>query len=270
MRTYTSVLNSLYKKLAGDDGLKFFSDEKNKIIEFINSKEKSQTQKTTYSASFVLTGIENYRTEMQKYVKITNDNYAQKKTDPARLENREKLTEEKLKDIFQHYEKTVKINPSLQNYVNFLIVCFTSGVAGIYPRRNLDYISMKIRNFDKSTDNYIDKNYFVFNTFKTAKSQGPQKVEIPKEVLKVIKKFIKINDSDYLLFKNNKKPMASSDYTKTMNNIYGGKMGSDVLRSIALQSDKSIVEALKNLEEKTQAMGTSINSATKFYIKNDV
>ena len=47
-------------------------------------------------------------------------------------------------------------------------------------------------------------------------------------------------------------------------------MGSDVLRSIALQSDKSIVEALKNLEEKTQAMGTSINSATKFYIKNDV
>ena len=29
-----------------------------------------------------------------------------------------------------------------------------SGVAGISPRRSLDYAEMKIRNFDKETDNY--------------------------------------------------------------------------------------------------------------------
>jgi hypothetical protein len=80
----------------------------------------------------------------------------------------------------------------------FLTVCFTSNKSGILPRRNLDWIAIKINNIDKEKDNYIDKKNFVFNTYKTAKYKGKQLIPIPEMILKVTKKFLKLNENDYL------------------------------------------------------------------------
>jgi len=52
---------------------------------------------------------------MMKYVKITNDNNAKQNTDPTRKENAEKLTPERMNEIFKHYENNLKSNPTLEN-----------------------------------------------------------------------------------------------------------------------------------------------------------
>ena len=42
-------------------------------------------------------------------------------------------------------------------------------MGGIYipPRRSLDYVCFKIKNINRDEDNYLDKNEFVFNKYKT-------------------------------------------------------------------------------------------------------
>jgi hypothetical protein len=49
-----------------------------------------------------------------------------------------KLTQDKLREIYNLYYNLLLNNPSLDNYVNYFIVAVTSGQAGIPPRRNLD------------------------------------------------------------------------------------------------------------------------------------
>jgi hypothetical protein len=128
---------------------------------------------------------------------------------------------------------------------------------------------MKIKNVNKNEDNYINKNQFVFNKFKTVKYTGQQSVEIPQPLLKVIRKWIKLNNSDYLLYKKNGKPFASGEFSKRLNKIYGEKVGADVLRSISFQKDKKTIDALKVLQDKATQMGTSVNAAQKYYVKNE-
>ena len=42
------------------------------------------------------------------------------------------------------------------------------------------YYIDKIKNIDKSKDNYMNKNKLVFNSYKTAKTYGQQELEIPE------------------------------------------------------------------------------------------
>lgn len=48
LRTYASILNSLYKKFDGEDGIKFF-DKQEEIIDDIRKLEKTQSKKTGLS-----------------------------------------------------------------------------------------------------------------------------------------------------------------------------------------------------------------------------
>ena len=72
--------------------------------------------------------------------------------------------------------------------IDFLILALMSGVAGVNPRRSLDYSAMKIRNFDKETDNYYLNGKMVFNKYKTFKVYGRYIVDVK------IKAVIKYND----------------------------------------------------------------------------
>ena len=268
IKTYLSVLCTLINRLSNKQDINIMNDTEN-ILKYVDIFKKDQSKKTILSALFVLTNNEVYKNEMQKYSKIVNDNYKEKLTNPERLKN--KPTKAQLENIYSDYKKKLDVNPTVENYVNYFIVAVTSGVL-MPPRRCLDYSELKIRNYNKLIDNCVLQKQFLFNQFKTAKYTKPEDrfIDIPLELKKYIKKWKKINSSDFFLIKKNGEKFSSSALTKSLNKIYGPHIGIDVLRSVYLQQSKNVIDALDALKETTKNMGTSVQSASNFYIKNDV
>jgi integrase len=105
----------------------------------------------------------------------------------------------------------------------------------------------------------------VFNRFKTAKTYGEQKVNIPTALKSILNKWIKINPTDYLFFDSNMNPLSSVKITQRLNKIFGKKVGSSMLRHIFL-TDK-----YGDLKEEQQtlasAMGHSVHEQQNVYVK---
>ena len=96
--------------------------------------------------------------------------------------------------------------------IQFFILALMSGITGLPPRRS-EYSLVKIRNFNKEHDNYYDKGKFTFNVYKTAPVYGRVVIDVKKlapQLDKLLKKWIKINKTDYLLYSANHKPLSSS------------------------------------------------------------
>ena len=156
--------------------------------------------------------------------------------------------------------------------IQFLILALMSGVAGISPRRSLDYADLKIRNFDKETDNYYSNGKMVFNKYKTFKVYGRSVVDVKTKsplLNSIIKKWIKINQNDYLLFGDTNKQLSVSQLTKINNNIWGGiKVSCDLYRHIFLTNFYSgTMPTLADMDALSKEMGHSISTALQ-YIKH--
>ena len=82
---------------------------------------------------------------------------------------------------------------------------------------------MKIANVDKEAGNYIEKTNFVFNSYKTSKTYGRQEVPIPKELAAILKRWIKMDPSDFLLFDSRFQPLTSVKLNQRLNRIFGGR-----------------------------------------------
>jgi hypothetical protein len=80
IKTYTSMLCSINKKLEGEKELEFFSKDKDKIINYIKENIASnQTQKTMLSALYILTDLKEYKDFMLEICKKVNENYKEQK-----------------------------------------------------------------------------------------------------------------------------------------------------------------------------------------------
>lgn len=268
LKTYVSILNSLYNKLEGTNGIEFFKNDK-KIINHIEEMEKAQSKKTALSALFVLTGIKEYQDEMNANIKAVNEFYKEQKNDPERLKKLKSFDE--ILAIHEQIKSRYKKNPTLDNRMDLIISYLVSGVLGedLPPRRVLDYSSMKIRNYDKQKDNYIQAGKFYFNQYKTKDRHGTQIISIPKELNTLINKHKQINDEiDYLLLNEDDKPFTSTALSKKISRMFDGN-SMDMLRSIFLSNYYKDLPQLKSMEKLASNMGHSINSALQYYVKND-
>jgi hypothetical protein len=157
----------------------------------------------------------------------------------------------------------------LQQIQNYIIMCVLGSVY-IKPRRSKDFVDFKIRNIDKEKDNYMDKNKFVFNSYKTAKTYGRQEVEIPVQLRNIIMKWSKINPTDYLLFDANMNKLSSVKLNQRLNRIFDGKrVGVNQLRHTYL-TDKyaDTIQKKKDIDNTMEEMGSSA-SMLDTYVKKD-
>ena len=139
------------------------------------------------------------------------------------------------------------------------------------PRRNADYYLMKLTNDNHSDNdyNYYDSkdNKFYFNKFKTSK-YGKESFSVNdrlKKVLKFYNNVMEIKNGDYILFKNDEKRTSSSIMTKTLNKIFGKKVGASMLRHIYLSAKYGKVE--KEMDKDAEMMSHSKQEQSN-YIKN--
>ena len=159
-----------------------------------------------------------------------------------------------------------------------------SVILGLYclqqPRRNKDYIDMFIvkKMPDNKDHNYLDiTNWeWIFNNYKTNSTYKQVVIDVPAVLVELIKVYLQFhplkaeikkgNSSTPFLVDYNSKPLTTStDMTRALNRILGGKVGSSMLRNIFLTDKYSSVQA--ELAKDVKAMGTSVETATNNYIK---
>ena len=130
---------------------------------------------------------------------------------------------------------------------------------------SLDFSLLKIRNFDEETYNYYKKGICYFNNYKTKDVYGKQSLTVPKELNEILKKWIRINQSDYMLFSSIGKGLNSSQITKILNKIFGLNISTSMLRHIYLSNKYSEVE--ENMKKDAVLMGHSANTQSQYIVK---
>ena len=267
IKTYASMLSSINKKLDGEKDLEFFSKEKDKIINYIKENITSfQTQKTLLSALYILTDLKDYKDLMLEICKQVNESYKEQKLNNKQKEHR--ITFEAVKDEVNSLLSMLKTNPTINMYEQFLIAAFSSGVYS--PPRRSEFASVKIKNFDKQKDNYLEKNKIVFNSYKTAKKYGSQIYEVPSPLIPILKKYMKLNKTDYLFPKRNSDAcMTNVDYNRMLQKIFGKTISVDNLRSIYLSEKYKNIPSLVDMEKTAEAMGHQVVTALENYVKKE-
>jgi hypothetical protein len=273
LKTYASILKNLHKKVFENKEIeKSDFNEFRKILDYLKDVPPNK-RKTILSALVVLTDKNEYREIMND--DVSNYNKEIQKQEKSETQRENWITTDEVREVFNRLENDAKIlfkksnktNADMNQIQNYIIVALLGGVF-IPPRRSLDYCAMKIKNIDRDEDNYIDKNKFVFNKYKTAKTYGKQELAIPQQLKNILNRWIAINDSDYLLRDKNGNQMTSTKLNQYMNRIFDGKkIAVNAMRHTYLTDKyKQTSEEQKRLADDMSAMGSSSNMA-ETYIK---
>jgi hypothetical protein len=273
LKTYESILRNLYEKIFNDKTYKFdkFDKESKTVINHLKDLP-SNKRKTVLSALVVITDNKDYRDLMLDDIKEYNKEEAKQKKTEAQEDNWvNKYDLDKLNNILWKnakliYQKENKTQADYQDIQNYIILSLFGGFY-IPPRRSKDYVNFKIKDINKSNDNYIDKNTLVFNSYKTAKTYGQQKVEIPKELKTILNKWIKINPTNYLLFDISFKPLSNVKLNQRLNKLFGKKVGVNQMRKTYLSEKYGDLIDKKNELAKDMSLMGSSNLQENIYIK---
>lgn len=269
LKTYVSILSNIYKQMDGDGGIGFFSHQIKDIIEFLD-KKNDQTKKTSLSALYVLTKKDEYRTVMMDILKAVNiQNKKQEKT-PTQSENW--MSEVEIKKVYDDLLQkatamlSTKVVFNDKTFIQFLLVAFLSGSI-MPPRRSQDYGELKIRNYNTKTDNYYKGNKFYFNVYKTSSTYGLQIIDVPKPLNTLLKKWVKLNTTDYMLYSSNKQKLSSPQISRILNDAFGRNVSTNLLRHIFLSTKYANIPALESIDRLATQMAHSSAQAFE-YIKH--
>lgn len=276
LTTYASILKNLHKKVFDKEFNLNDFDDCERVLDYLKDIPPNK-RKTTLSALVIISSgkvADDYRNKMNEDVSAYNAEIQKQTKSDTQRENWVETNE--IQEIFKNLENDAKIlykksNKSvsdLQEIQNYIIVALSSGLL-IPPRRSLDYVNFLIRgDIDREKDNFLDKNEMVFNSYKTAKSNGCQRLEIPKSLKSILTKWIKINPTNYLLFDVNMNKLSSVKLNQRFNRIFGGKKVSINAFRHTYLTDKYKKTSLENkqLADDMESMGSSTNMADT-YIK---
>lgn len=274
LTTYCSILRSLHSKIFGGDIKKSDYDESDKILKHLDDLPPNK-RKTILSALVVISGKPDYRKEMLDDIKEYSADA--KKMEKTETQEANWISKDEILALYNQYKQNamacykkshLSMN-DLQTIQNYIILCLLGGIF-IAPRRSLDYTEFVTKNIDKKLDNYLDKNELVFNKYKTAKFYDEQRVECPKELLTILKKWIKNHDNEYLLFDSNGSKLTSVKLNQRLNKIFSKNCSVNILRHVYLTDIfKDEIERKSTMDKVAQNMGTSSSQVIGTYIKNE-
>jgi integrase len=272
--TYASILKSLYKKVFNETNIdhKGFEDT-GKILKYLKDIPPNR-RKTILSALVVITDSKPYRDLMLDDVRNYNKEIHKQEKTETQEENWVDGSQVKevwnglKKDADLLYKKATLKPADLQHIQNFIVMSLLGGIF-IPPRRSKDFCDFKIKDIDKEKDNFFEKGKMYFNSYKTAKTYGQQVIEVPKPLQSIIKKWITINPTAYLLFDSNMNKLTSVKLNQRLNKIFDEKKISvNALRhSFLTDKYEEHSKVDKELASDMTAMGSSKGMA-ETYIKH--
>lgn len=274
VNTYYSLLKTLWKNVYGDKPIVYDDFNSDDVYDYIN-KNRS---KTTIAALRVITENPRIRKIMEEELnKQKVENSKQLKTEKQETSW---LSAEEIETKFNEFKKKVSSwykTGDLQDIQQFVLLSLMSGIY-IDPRRSKDWFDFKIKNIDYDKDNYLirdkvalnadelifDKkgkkeNIFVFNSYKGSEKKGKQLVVVPPELMKILKKWIAVNPTDYLLFDRKNDPLTAVKINQRMEKIFGKQASVNAFRHTHL-TDKygDMIDKMKDMKNTFNNMGSSI------------
>lgn len=274
---YTTALKGLYNSMRPTDkenDLTLFNNVE-EILEHL--KDKKATLRTTILASLIaVTGDVRYKDKLQKdRAVITTQNALNIKSETQEanwVSGKEIL--DKLNELEKNakciYSKSKLSSDDLQDLQKYILLALMSGKY-IEPRRSKDWTDFKIKNIDTDKDNYLLKSELILNSYKTAQHKGQQKIKIPIQLKNILTKWVGVNPTEYLFFSTSNKQLNSSQISHRFNDIFGGKVSTNILRHSYLTEHlgedyfKS-KEIMSNMVKVMNNMGSSVD-VIDYYIK---
>eukprot|EP01043_Picozoa_sp_COSAG02_P047106 COSAG02_NODE_4479_length_5316_cov_1484.345218_4_plen_307_part_00 len=287
-KAYATSLKLLAPESA--ENLDFLLDTQS-ILEKLEKYKHTTRRNYLNAVIVVLKGVEGSEAALKEYEKVRdkyNEEYADqvqthKKTDrqkeiwidwPDYLEIVGRLQKDTRDLKSQQWSKK-----ETQQFQDFLITLLYSK----YPLRN-DWSNTKVISKteynklgeeEKKQGNYLvkhntNKYFFVLNEYKTSKKYGEKNIEIDEDVLKPLRRWLRHNDTGYLLINSKGSPLNSNGITKTLNKIglaeRGKPFGSSILRHSYLSHKYG--ENQKEKEKDADLMGHSV-ATQEDYVKVD-
>lgn len=262
--TYKSILKSIHKASFGDIDIDIKDFDKTKEILKALDEKPITTRKTILSALFVITDNDIYRKKMLEDIGDYNKEIGKQEKTEKQKDNW--IEKEDISKLFIKYLDNSKLlykkknidMDDLQEIQQFIILCLTSGIY-IPPRRSKDYVDFKIKSIDTKNDNYVKGSKFYFNSYKTSKTYGLQTVDIPKPLIVILKKWISINPTEYLLFDSKKQKLTNVKLNQRLNKIFDNKaVGVNMLRKGFLTDKfKDSNDIIKDIDKTFKDMGSS-------------
>tara|TARA_Y100001972_G_scaffold33145_1_gene41170 strand:+ start:2293 stop:3279 length:987 start_codon:yes stop_codon:yes gene_type:complete len=302
IKQYETHLNKL-KKIFNSDNYDFLSDP-DKVAEKL--KDKAYTsRRNTYNAVIVLLMAlnhdEKYNELIEKYDKMRNE--LNTKYDEEMSSGK---ISEKQKSNFAEYEEVEGMIKKMENEIKsqglkkkaeltgkdreLLMVYTLYNMLIRIPTRN-DMAGQKLiskTQYNKLTDsekkenNYLvkekNKMFGVYNEYKTSKKYGEKKIDIPKDLEKILNMYIRKTgkkNGDILFVSSTGNPlsrnMISQLLMKTSKKYLNKSVSTTLMRKIVAShhfgADSEFGKLKKKQEELAEKMGHSTEVMDKVYIK---
>jgi len=279
LKTYASILSNLYKRVAKDEDVSkcfdYFSKNPKDVLSHLKDIDPSK-RKTILASLVVLTesnekAADLYRKQMLDDKGKYDDDQKDQKMSDSQRENW--VTQEEVAKLYDQMDKEnraflsrEKLRPAeFQQVQNWLILALYHLQA---PRRLKDYTEMKLRNIDEEKDNFVKANNLVFNQYKTAKTHGKETVAMNPKLKFIINKWKVINPNEYMLVSGAGKKLTSSQLQQRLNQILGKKASVNILRHSFLSEKYKDLPPLRQLEQRAEEMGHTVEQAL-LYVKKD-
>lgn len=279
--SYTQY-SRIYKLL----DLKSISELKDDRLIWAKIEDKSANTRKNYLAAIVkllrmMPDSEDVKALIETYSKMMNteieatkpsNHYNEKqKANLMTLAEIEKIRDTMLSDI-KSADMTKRIN--YETVLDHLILSLYT----LQPPRRNEYYDMLIAKTPAKLDdqhNFLlwtpKKKEFIFQRYKTAKTYGVERFQIPADLQEVIKRYMKVRESialpgndNFLVKYGNLVFENSNDITRRLNRALGKNIGASMLRHIYLSEKYG--KTIKMMEKDAEALGHSVGQQRE-YIK---
>ncbi len=291
------IINKLKEKGLKDKSIKLYIT----ILKNLNDKREIKNFKFLEKPKKILDKIKGYKLTTQRNILIAivstlknlgNDLYKSyydymmefnnkiednnKNGEKSEQQKENWIKWDEVENKFNELNKNIKLskNISESQFDNILDAVILGLYVLIPPRRNKDYLNMKVSKDGKNLDdkyNWVNmKNkQFIFNDYKTSGTYGKQIIDVGNDLIDLLKKYLKYKkDGDgYLLVKfSGERLKSDNSITRRLNKIFGKNISSSMLRHIYL-TDK-YCKVNEEMKKDSEIMGHNLKMQ-KEYIKND-
>tara|TARA_R110002020_G_scaffold26776_3_gene86613 strand:+ start:5449 stop:6450 length:1002 start_codon:yes stop_codon:yes gene_type:complete len=131
----------------------------------------------------------------------------------------------------------------------------------------------KLTDKEKEENNYLvvqkSNMWFVLNQYKTQKKYKEKKIDIPKDLEKILRLFIRINGMGMLFKSSTGKPLSRNALTqlltKTSKKYMDKSISTTMLRKIVLS--EKFQDVKEEMEDMAHITGHSVDTMSKVYVK---
>jgi integrase len=272
-KTYLRNLHLLQKHFGASTKNPLAFLKETDAVESFLSKYKPNTKRSYLISIVSILGLDPKQTKIHKvyYDKMMEINKMLKNVERSGVKS------EQQEENWMDWKEVAQIESELESHKNesfndLLKYLVLSLYTKLPPRRN-EYRNMLIVKSAKglpADTNYLDvaNKQFVFNQFKTAKKEGQVIIAIPESLMKIINEYIKARKlkitasvkEPFLVDASGKPLVAVNSITRILNEVFGKKIGSSMLRHLYLSSKYGDIKQEQEEDSKLMSHSTSTQS----------